>query len=173
MNGKPEKKEHGQGQGQDSGRFDTTAKDECSVYVANLNKPIKREEVRKLFEPFGAVEDVHTPLGKNFCFVRFAGAESVDKVLKAGSLVLNDATLAISRKKATRDRAPGDRPTRGAFRGGRGGGGAGDGRGRPPFKANGAGPSAGAKAAESNDGFTEANSRRNRPKRHQQQQQQQ
>lgn len=150
---KPEKIDKAEKKGEDGP--DNRFSDELSVYVANLNKPIKKEEVKALFEPFGKVENVHLVLGKNFCFVRFESADSVEKALNAATttpIVLNDATLTVSRKKTIRDRPT--TATRGAFRGGREGGRAG-GRGGATFKANGA-PKAEAKPAESNDGFTEA-----------------
>mmetsp|Transcript_49617 Transcript_49617/g.97308 ORF Transcript_49617/g.97308 Transcript_49617/m.97308 type:complete len:488 (+) Transcript_49617:25-1488(+) len=128
-----------------------------AIFVSNMNKPIKKEEVKALFQSFGDVTEVQTTQ-KNFCFVRFSSNDAVDKVIKAQEktpFVLADATLNISRKKATpasNGRAPanGSRRARGSESGG---------PTNPPQRRN--KDSSKDKATAGDDGFTPT-TRRNR-----------
>jgi len=102
-----------------------------NIYVGNLSFDATEDQVRSMFEQYGAVDrvsiitDRDTGKPRGFAFVEMADDDSADKAMEA----LNGSNLAGRNLTVNEARPKADRPRRDGGGGGRGGYGRGGGGG--------------------------------------------
>ena len=74
-----------------------------SLFVGNLDSETTQEELRKLFEAYGQVMQIHiirdrdSGLPRGFAFVEMTNAAEAEKAIKAlNGSILRDRTLSVS-----------------------------------------------------------------------------
>ncbi|KAL8280474.1 hypothetical protein RQP46_007122 [Phenoliferia psychrophenolica] len=82
------------------GRTDTDA-NQKELYVAGLSKFVKEFELKKLFEPFGAIKRIHLPMddkgeGKGFAFVEFEDADAAKASLSLNNHELKKRHMSVT-----------------------------------------------------------------------------
>lgn len=69
-----------------------------SLWVTGLPTPCDKEDIERAFAEYGKVKSVTTFGKKGFCYVDYESPESVDKALKAPSVMLNTFELQLERR---------------------------------------------------------------------------
>ena len=97
-----------------------------SLYVGNLPYSTTEDELRRLFEPYGPIEEIRVIQNKGFGFVDVPEENVAAAVEAINGQELGGRTLTVNEARPREERSGGG--GRGGYGGGRGGGGYGGGR---------------------------------------------